>query len=35
LRHLLVNGTHLIADGELQPGAVAARPGQLVAPAAR
>jgi N-acyl-D-amino-acid deacylase len=35
MRHLLVNGAQLIADGELQPGAVAARPGQLVAPEAR
>ena len=35
MRHLLVNGTQLIADGELQAGAVAARPGQLVAPEAR
>jgi N-acyl-D-amino-acid deacylase len=35
MRHLLVNGTQVIADGELQASAVAARPGQLVAPAAR
>ena len=35
MRHLLVNGTHVIADGALQAGAVAARPGQLVRPAAR
>ena len=35
MRHLLVNGTQVIADGELQAGAVAARPGQLVSPAAR
>ena len=35
MRHLFVNGTQLIADGALQSGAVAARPGQLVAPAAR
>ena len=35
MRHLLVNGTHVIADGELQADAVAARPGQLVSPAAR
>jgi len=35
MRHLLVNGTQVIADGELQASAVAARPGQLVRPAAR
>jgi N-acyl-D-amino-acid deacylase len=35
MRHLLVNGSHLIADGELSTKAVAARPGQLVRPAAR
>jgi N-acyl-D-amino-acid deacylase len=35
MRHLLVNGTQVIADGELQASAVAARPGQLVTPAAR
>ncbi|HEU4839890.1 MAG TPA: amidohydrolase family protein [Ilumatobacteraceae bacterium] len=35
MRHLLVNGTHLIADGELSTKAVDARPGQLVRPAAR
>jgi N-acyl-D-aspartate/D-glutamate deacylase len=35
MRHLLVNGTQLIADGELSTKAVAARPGQIVRPAAR
>jgi N-acyl-D-amino-acid deacylase len=35
MRHLLVNGTQVITDGELQASAVAARPGQLVRPAAR
>jgi N-acyl-D-aspartate/D-glutamate deacylase len=35
MRHLLVNGTQVITDGELDPAAVAARPGQLVRPAAR
>ncbi len=35
MRHLLVNGTPVITDGELLPAAVAARPGQLVRPAAR
>ncbi len=35
MRHLLVNGTQVIADGELSKAAVAARPGQLVRPAAR
>jgi N-acyl-D-aspartate/D-glutamate deacylase len=35
MRHLLVNGTQLIADGELSSSAVAARPGQLVRPSAR
>jgi N-acyl-D-amino-acid deacylase len=35
MRHLLVNGTPVITDGELDPAAVAARPGQLVRPAAR
>jgi len=35
MRHLLVNGTQLIADGELSTAAVDARPGQLVRPVAR
>jgi N-acyl-D-amino-acid deacylase len=35
MRHLLVNGTPVITDGELDPAAVTARPGQLVRPAAR
>ena len=35
MRHLFVNGTQLIADGELSKSAVDARPGQLVRPAAR
>ena len=35
MHHLLVNGTPVITDGELDPAAVAARPGQLVRPAAR
>ena len=35
MRHLLVNGTQVLADGELQAGAVAARPGEIVGPAAR
>lgn len=35
MRHLLVNGTQVIADGELMAAAVAARPGQLVRPSAR
>ncbi len=35
MRHLFVNGTPVIDDGELQAKAVAARPGQLVRPAAR
>ncbi len=35
MRHLLVNGTQVIVDGELSKAAVDARPGQLVRPAAR
>jgi N-acyl-D-aspartate/D-glutamate deacylase len=35
MRHLLVNGTQVIDDGELVAAAVAARPGQLVRPAPR
>ena len=35
MRHLLVNGTQVIADGELVASAVAARPGQLVRPTPR
>ena len=35
MRHLFVNGTQVLADGELLAAAVAARPGQLVRPAAR
>jgi N-acyl-D-aspartate/D-glutamate deacylase len=35
MRHLLVNGTPVITDGELSAAAVDARPGQLVRPAAR
>ncbi len=35
MRHLFVNGTQVIADGELSQQAVAARPGQLVRPSAR
>jgi N-acyl-D-aspartate/D-glutamate deacylase len=35
MRHLLVNGTQVIDDGDLVAAAVAARPGQLVRPAAR
>ncbi len=35
MRHLLVNGTQVIDDGELVAAAVAARPGHLVRPAPR
>jgi N-acyl-D-aspartate/D-glutamate deacylase len=35
MRHLLVNGTQVIDDGDLVAAAVAARPGQLVRPAVR
>jgi N-acyl-D-aspartate/D-glutamate deacylase len=35
MRHLLVNGTQVIADGELSTAAVDARPGQLIRPVAR
>jgi N-acyl-D-amino-acid deacylase len=35
IRHVLVNGTRLQVEGEQQPAAVEARPGQLVTPAAR
>ena len=35
MRHLFVNGTHVIADGALQADAVAARPGTLVASSPR
>ena len=35
MRHLLVNGTQVIADGELQAAAVAARPASSSRPAAR
>ena len=34
MRHLFVNGTHVIEDGQLREDAVAARPGQLVRSAA-
>ncbi len=35
MRHLLVNGVHVIADGTLRDEAVATRPGRIVRPAAR
>ncbi|MET0325236.1 MAG: amidohydrolase family protein, partial [Ilumatobacteraceae bacterium] len=35
MRHLLVNGEHVIADGTLRDEAVATRPGRIVRPAAR
>lgn len=35
MRHLLVNGVAVVADGRLVDDAVAARPGQLLRPAAR
>jgi N-acyl-D-aspartate/D-glutamate deacylase len=35
MRHLLVNGTPVIIDGELDAAAVSERPGQLVRPSAR
>jgi N-acyl-D-aspartate/D-glutamate deacylase len=35
MRHLLVNGTQVLVDGELSTAAVDARPGELVRPAAR
>jgi N-acyl-D-aspartate/D-glutamate deacylase len=35
MRHLLVNGTPLVVDGQLDPTAVEARPGHLVRPTAR
>jgi N-acyl-D-aspartate/D-glutamate deacylase len=35
MRHLFVNGTQVLADGELSKDGVAARPGQLVRPVAR
>jgi N-acyl-D-aspartate/D-glutamate deacylase len=35
MRHLFVNGTQILADGELLDAGVAARPGQIVRPARR
>jgi hypothetical protein len=35
MRHLFVNGTHVVRDGELVADAVAARPGELLRPAVR